>query len=241
MAGTAAHSDLWAVVPAAGGGTRMRADRPKQYLSLLGRPILSRTLERLGSYPRLRGMVVGIAGDDVYWPTLSEPIPRLLDTYVGGAERADTVLGGLKALAGYARPDDWVLVHDAARPCLRHADIDLLLAAIAGHADGGLLALPLSDTVKRVDHNGCVDETVPRNHLWRALTPQAFRLGPLTAALEQALRDGAVITDESSAMERAGARPRLVHGHADNIKITVPDDLALAELFLREQERERHL
>ena len=229
------------MVPAAGGGARMRADRPKQYLPVHGQPILSRTLERLGSYPRLRGMVVGIAADDVYWATLSDPVPRLLQTYVGGAERADTVLNGLKLLADYAKPDDWVLVHDAARPCVRHADIDLLLTAIAGHADGGLLALPVSDTVKRADHNGCIEETVPRAGLWRALTPQAFRLGALTAALEQALRNGVEITDEASAMERVGARPRLVHGQADNIKITVPGDLVLAELFLREQERERHL
>jgi len=227
------------VVPAAGGGSRMRADRPKQYLSLLGRPILSRTLDRLGSFPSLRGMVVGIAADDVYWPTLSGPIPKLLDTYVGGAERADTVLNGLRVLAVHARPDDWVLVHDAARPCVRHADIQALLMAIAGHADGGLLAQPICDTVKRADHNGCVEETVSRAGLWRAQTPQAFRLEALTAALEKAGRDGVAITDEASAMEYDGARPRLVHGHADNIKITVPGDLALAELYVREQEREQ--
>jgi 2-C-methyl-D-erythritol 4-phosphate cytidylyltransferase len=215
----------------------MRADRPKQYLPLHGRPILQRTLERLGSYPRLRGMLVGIAADDVYWPTLAGSIPRLLGTYPGGAERAHTVLNGLKALAEYAAADDWVLVHDAARPCVRHSDIDTLLAAIAGHADGGLLALPVSDTVKRADHNGHVEQTVPRAGLWRALTPQAFRLGSLTVALERALREGTEITDEASAMEHAGARPRLVHGHADNIKITVPEDLALADLYLREQER----
>lgn len=226
------------MVPAAGGGSRMRADRPKQYLSVHGRAILLHTLDRLGSYPRLRGMLVGIAADDIYWPTLPGPIPKLLDTYIGGAERADTVLRGLRALAVHARPDDWVLVHDAARPCLRHTDIDTLLADIAGHADGGLLALPISDTVKRADHNGCIEQTIPRAQLWRALTPQAFRLGALTMALEKAMRDHIDITDEASAMEYVGARPRLVHGHADNIKVTVPDDLALAELYLREQERE---
>jgi 2-C-methyl-D-erythritol 4-phosphate cytidylyltransferase len=216
----------------------MRAARPKQYLPLLGRAILQHTLERLGHYPRLRGLVVGIAADDAYWPTLAVEVPNLLTTYVGGAERAQTVLNGLRALETYAEPDDWVLVHDAARPCVRHADIDALLAAVAGHADGGLLALPLSDTVKQADHNGCVADTVPRAGLWRALTPQVFRLAALSAALESAMRAGVEITDEASAMEYNGARPRLVHGHADNIKITVPDDLALAELFLREQERE---
>ena len=216
----------------------MRAARPKQYLPLLGRAILQHTLERLGHYPRLRGMVVGIAADDAYWPTLATEIPNLLTTYVGGAERAQTVLNGLRVLETYAAPDDWVLVHDAARPCVRHADIDSLLAAVAGHADGGLLALPLSDTVKRADHNGCVEDTVARAGLWRALTPQVFRLAALSDALESAMRAGVEITDEASAMEYSGARPRLVHGHADNIKITEPEDLALAELFLREQERE---
>ncbi len=200
--------------------------------------MLLHTLERLGSYPRLRGLMVGIAADDVYWPTLATEIPNLLATYVGGAERAETVLNGLRALETYAAPDDWVLVHDAARPCVRHADIDCLLAAVAGHADGGILALPLSDTVKRADHNGCIEETVPRTGLWRALTPQVFRLAALRDALESALSAGVDITDEASAMEYHGARPRLVHGHADNIKITLPADLALAELFLREQERE---
>jgi 2-C-methyl-D-erythritol 4-phosphate cytidylyltransferase len=216
----------------------MGAARPKQYLPLLGRAILQHTLERIGRYPRLRGLVVGIAADDAYWPTLATEIPTLMTTYVGGAERAQTVLNGLRALETYAAPDDWVLVHDAARPCVRHADIDALLAAVTGHADGGLLALPLSDTVKRADHNGCVEDTVPRARLWRALTPQVFRLAALSDALETAMRAGAQITDEASAMEYSGARPRLVHGHADNIKITLPEDLVLAELFLREQERE---
>ena len=236
MAGTS-HPEVWAVVPAAGGGARMRADRPKQYLRLLGHSILERSLERLGSHPRVRGVLVGISTDDVYWPTLSGPFPRLLGTYPGGAERAETVLNGLTALADYAAADDWVLVHDAARPCLRHADIDTLLVAIAGHPDGGLLALPVNDTVKRADHNGCSVETVPRASLWRALTPQAFRYAALKSALEQALAAGVEITDEASAMELAGARPRLVRGHADNIKITVPEDLALAEIYLRAQER----
>jgi 2-C-methyl-D-erythritol 4-phosphate cytidylyltransferase len=216
----------------------MRAARPKQYLPLLGRAMLLHTLERLGRYPRLRGMVVGIAADDAFWPTLATEIPNLLTTYVGGAERAQTVLNGLRALQPYAAPNDWVLVHDAARPCVRHADIETLLLAIAGHADGGLLALPLSDTVKRADHNGCSQETVARNGLWRALTPQVFRLTALRDALESAIAEGVEITDEASAMEYSGARPRLVPGHADNIKITVPADLALAELFLREQARE---
>jgi 2-C-methyl-D-erythritol 4-phosphate cytidylyltransferase len=216
----------------------MGADRPKQYLQLRGRPILVRTLERLGSFPGLRGMLVGVAADDAYWPTLNLNMTTLLGTYIGGSERAITVLNGLRALAEYADSNDWVLVHDAARPCVRHADILALLAAVEGHRDGGLLAVPVSDTLKRADRAGCVEETVARAGLWRALTPQVFRLDALTQAIERALRDGVEVTDEASAMEHDGAHPRLVHGHADNIKITVPDDLALAEMFLQAQERE---
>ena len=226
------------MVPAAGGGSRLGADRPKQYVSLHGRPILLHTLDRLASYPRLRGILVGIAADDSYWPTLNTSTPRLIGTYVGGEQRAQTVLNGLQALARHAGPKDWVLVHDAARPCLRHADIDRLLASVDGHADGGLLAVPLSDTLKRADSTGSVSETVARTGLWRALTPQAFPIAALRDALDAALRAGREITDEASAMEYTGARPRLVPGHADNIKITLPGDLALAELYLREQENE---
>lgn len=226
------------MVPAAGGGARLGADRPKQYVSLRGRPILLHTLDRLASYPRLRGILVGVAPNDLYWPTLNLKIPKLLGTYVGGAQRAQTVLNGLQVLTQHAGPDDWVLVHDAARPCLRHADIDRLLAAVVGHAEGGLLALLVSDTLKRADQNGAVAETVTRTGLWRALTPQAFPIAALRAALDAALRAGIEITDEASAMEYTGARPRLVPGYADNIKITVPGDLALAELYLREQENE---
>lgn len=226
------------MVPAAGGGSRLGADRPKQYVSLRGRPILLHTLDRLASYPRLRGIMVGIAADDAYWPTLNTSMPKLIGTYVGGEQRAQTVLNGLQALARHAGPRDWVLVHDAARPCLRHNDIDRLLAAVDGHADGGLLALPLSDTLKRADSTGSVSETVARTGLWRALTPQAFPIAALRDALDAALRAGREITDEASAMEYTGARPRLVPGHADNIKITLPGDLALAELYLREQENE---
>lgn len=226
------------MVPAAGGGLRLGADRPKQYVALRGQPILLHTLDRLASYPRLRGILIGIAADDAYWPTLNVSTPKLIGTYVGGEQRAKTVLNGLQALARHAGPNDWVLVHDAARPCLRHSDIDRLLAAVDGHADGGLLALPLSDTLKRADHNGSVSETVIRTGLWRALTPQAFPIAALRTALDAALRAGIEITDEASAMEYTGARPRLVPGHADNIKITLPGDLALAELYLREQENE---
>ncbi len=219
----------------------MGTSTPKQYLLLRGRPVILHTLERLCHYPRLSGVMVGISSGDRYWQaheTEAERLPKFLGTYPGGETRAHTVLNGLKALAAHARDADWVLVHDAVRPCVRLADIDALFNTIETNGDGGLLALPVADTVKRADGSGRVAETVSREALWRALTPQMFRIGALKAALEKALARANEITDEAAAIEMAGGRPRLVAGHADNIKITLPGDLALAELFLKQQEKE---
>lgn len=229
------ETGYWALVPAAGIGARMGADRPKQYLPLLGRPLIAHALERLCTHPRLRGVMVGIADNDPYWPAVSVPFSRFLGTYTGGAERAVTVRNGLQALVAHARPDDWVLVHDAVRPCLRHSDIDALMDAAAACPDGGLLALPITDTIKRADREARVTETVVREGLWRALTPQMFRVAQLSDALDSALRAGVTITDEAAAIERAGGRPLLVPGQADNLKVTLPADLALAELYLKQQ------
>jgi 2-C-methyl-D-erythritol 4-phosphate cytidylyltransferase len=215
----------------------MGADRPKQYLPLCGRPILQCTLERLDSYGPLRGIFVGVSPDDSYWPTLP-PLPKVLGTFAGGQERAHTVLNGLKTLLPHAAPQDWVMVHDAVRPCVRHRDIDKLLSAVHGHPDGGLLGLPLADTVKRVDSLAQVVETVSRDGLWRALTPQLFPVARLRHALESAVRQGVTITDEAAAVEMDGGHPRMVAGHADNIKITLPADIALAEMVLKQQARE---
>lgn len=231
---------IWAVVPAAGSGTRMQAAVPKQYLPLSGRPILVRTLERLCAYPRLRGVLVGISASDAHWSKWAGECAALAHfhgSFPGGAQRAETVLNGLKALRE-AGDEDWVMVHDAVRPCVRHSDLDRLVEALVNEADGGLLALPVTDTVKRADPAGHVRETVPRAGLWRALTPQMFRLGRLRTALERALARGAEITDEAAAIEAAGGRPRVVEGRPDNIKITLPADLALAELYLSRQAAE---
>ncbi|MFQ5760812.1 MAG: 2-C-methyl-D-erythritol 4-phosphate cytidylyltransferase, partial [Acidiferrobacterales bacterium] len=218
---------------------RMQTSLPKQYMPLLGRPVMLHTLERLCAHPRVAGVLVGIAPDDRWWPTLAQDVsrlPKFLDTFVGGSERADTVNNGLKALVAHASPDDWVLVHDAARPCVRATDIDNLIEQVGGHADGGLLALPVADTVKRTDDGQIVSETLPRANLWRAQTPQLFPLARLSEALAQALAAGDVVTDEAAAVERVGGRPRVVAGHADNIKITVDEDMALAELFMKRQQ-----
>jgi 2-C-methyl-D-erythritol 4-phosphate cytidylyltransferase len=233
-------ANIWSIIPAAGAGTRMQSDVPKQYLPLLGRPVIVHALERLCDYSRVQGVLVGIAPGDRYWAGLTIGTPgKFLGIFEGGAVRAQTVLNGLAALSAYARPDDWVMVHDAVRPCLRRADLDRLATAAFGCADGALLAAAVADTIKRGDAQGRVQETVSRVGLWRALTPQMFPLGKLRDALKAALARNEDVTDDSVAMERIGARPVLVEGHPDNIKITHPSDLALAELFLKRQMDER--
>ena len=230
---------IWALVPAGGRGLRMQVPLPKQYLPLLGRPVILHTLERLCTHPRVRGVMVGVSDQDRHWQALIPMLanlPKFLGKYSGGETRAHTVLNGLKALSKHAKSEGWVLVHDAVRPCVRHADIDKLISTVANGQEGSLLALPVSDTVKRVDNEGRVIETVDRAGLWRAATPQMFRIGALTSALESALKQGSEITDEASAIEAAGGHPRVVACHADNIKVTLPEDLALAELYLKQQQ-----
>lgn len=217
---------FWAVIPAAGVGARMRADRPKQYLDLCGRSLLERTLDCFLDHPRLRGLAVSLAAEDPWWPTLACARDARILRAPGGRERADSVLGGLLLLGEQGATDgDWVLVHDAARPNLCREDLDRLLAELAQDPVGGLLGVPARDTLKRVGHDGRVSETVDRSQVWLAYTPQMFRLGALRDALSAGLAAGAAITDEASAMEWAGHAPRLVEGRADNIKVTTPEDL----------------
>ncbi|AGI23410.1 2-C-methyl-D-erythritol 4-phosphate cytidylyltransferase [Pseudomonas sp. ATCC 13867] len=217
---------FWAVIPAAGIGSRMRADRPKQYLDLAGRSILERTLDCFLGHPRLKGLVVCLAADDPWWPTSPSASNELIQRADGGRERADSVLNGLLRLTELgAGSDDWVLVHDAARPNLARADLDRLLGELEFDAVGGLLGVPARDTLKRVGADGRVVETIDRSVVWQAYTPQMFRLGALHRALADALVADAAITDEASAMEWAGYAPRMVEGRADNIKVTTPEDL----------------
>jgi len=223
----------WAVIPAAGVGARMQADRPKQYLPLLGKTVIEHTLQRLLLHPHISGVVVAISSDDGWWPEVKIEAGKPLWVAAGGDERCHSVLNALQTLSAQAADQDWVLVHDAARPCLRSADIDELIRRCEAHPVGGLLAVPVKDTLKRADAAQTVQETVDRDRLWHAQTPQMFRLGELRDALQQALDANALVTDEASAMERAGHAPLLVEGHADNIKITHPEDLALAELYLK--------
>jgi 2-C-methyl-D-erythritol 4-phosphate cytidylyltransferase len=233
------HSGVkfWAVVPAAGIGTRMGGEIPKQYLPLLGRPIIAHTLARLCNHPRISGVVVVLASGDRWWPEIPMKYSRPLLVAAGGAERRDSVLSGLDTLSERASDQDWVLVHDAVRPCLRDEDIDRLMNELGADEVGGLLAIPARDTMKRSGANNRVRETVSRESLWLAQTPQMFRLSALRDAIRLSVDEDRYVTDEAQAMELAGARPRLVQGHEDNIKITRREDLELAEMYLmRRQE-----
>jgi 2-C-methyl-D-erythritol 4-phosphate cytidylyltransferase len=223
-------SNYWAIVPAAGIGSRMSNSCPKQYLHLHGKAILQHTLERL-SLPNISGIIVPVAKDDSYWKTLT--LPQLVTRVNGGTERCYSVLNALQTLHQYANPHDWVLIHDAARPCVRQSDIKKLMTTLENHSVGGLLAVPVRDTMKRTQGGQEVIETVNRQGLWHALTPQMFRLETLYQALTNILNQGELVTDDAQAMEKMGYHPVLVEGHADNIKITHPQDLNLAELYLQ--------
>lgn len=223
---------FWAVIPAAGVGRRMAADRPKQYLRLAGRTVLEHTLDIFVRHPRITGLAVAIGAEDPFFRELPLRTDKPMLVVHGGEERCHSVLNALHALKGQAADDDWMLVHDAARPCLSIPDLDRLLETLEDDPVGGLLGVPVSDTLKRAGEDGCVKDTVDRAGLWRAFTPQMFRYLALTAAIESALSQGACVTDEASAMERAGHAPRLVEGSPANIKITSPADLRLAEFFL---------
>ncbi|WP_428603229.1 2-C-methyl-D-erythritol 4-phosphate cytidylyltransferase [Sedimenticola sp.] len=228
---------FWAIVPAAGVGRRMGSTLPKQYLTLHGGLVIDHALATLVAHPTIIRVIVAISALDEWWAETTHARHLRVQRVTGGKERADSVLNGLLALEQEADPMDWVLVHDAARPCLHPNDLNNLIAQLASHPIGGLLAAPLSDTVKRADDTGRVLETLPREQLWRAFTPQMFRYGALRQALQQARADNRCVTDEASAIELAGNVPQLVEGRSDNIKITRPEDLALAEFYLSQRDR----
>ncbi len=224
---------LWLVIPAAGSGQRMQSSRPKQYLSLRGNLILDLAISRVIDTIELAGSVVAISADDPWWGETQASKDDRVTCCTGGRERADSVLAGLQALESRAGDNDWVLVHDAARPCLHPDDLNRLVSRLADHEVGGLLAAPVTDTLKKTGSGTQdVQETVDRSQLWRALTPQMFRYGTLKSALQASLSAGRPVTDEASAVEQSGYFPCIVEGRPDNIKVTVPADLALADFVL---------
>jgi 2-C-methyl-D-erythritol 4-phosphate cytidylyltransferase len=225
--------NYWAVVPAAGVGKRMNADRPKQYLELAGMAVIEQTLSRLLQAEVFTAVAVSISAEDPYWPKLEISCHEKIITAPGGKERADSVLSGLQSISAKAHADDWVLVHDAARPCLTTGDIHKLIDTLNDDEVGGILALSSHDTLKQVDGNNIL-ATLDRRHIWRALTPQMFRYGMLKSALTATAGDPRV-TDEASALEIQGYTPKIVEGRPDNIKITRPEDLSLAQFYLEQQ------
>jgi len=228
------EAGLWCVVPAAGRSARVGGEIPKQYRPIGGKPMLMQTLTRLAMHPRIAGLMVVLAAKDTYWAGMGSLRGKPVRTATGGEERADSVLAGLRALREQVGDSQFVLVHDAARPCVRTDDISRLIE-LGVPAGGALLAAPMHDTLKRAGSDNRVVVTEPRDARWRALTPQLFRYGELVAALEAARSAGMAITDEAMAMERAGNRPLLVEGSGDNIKVTTPPDFALAEFLLQKE------
>lgn len=222
----------WAIIPAAGMSTRMKADKPKQYVMLAGQTILTRVVNLFSTHPAIEKVIVVLHAQDRWWSTLSFLHPEKILTVVGGKERVHSVFLGLSFLKDYAHSKDFILVHDAARPCLQSRDISRLIAALKNHDVGGLLGLPVVDTLKKVDAAESVEKTISREHLWQAQTPQCFRYGLLTTAIEKALSDDSIVTDESSAIEYTGVKPKMILGDVRNIKITFPDDIALAEKLI---------
>jgi len=225
------QSKHWVILPAAGIGARMQASRPKQYLTIHGQSVLEHTLECFTQDERFEGIFVGVSSEDTFWPEIAKRFcaTAKVGSYVGGTERSETVLNGLGHMKAQASRDDWIWVHDAARPCLEARDLNALFAALeAPGCPGVLLASPVADTIKRSDGGRVVTATVDRSNLWRALTPQVFRYGDLLDALVSAVENGCGVTDESAAMEAHGVQPELVIATGNNLKLTHPNDLELA-------------
>jgi 2-C-methyl-D-erythritol 4-phosphate cytidylyltransferase len=226
----------YVVIPAAGSGRRFSSSAPKQYAALGSSTVIEHALAPFEADPDCAGIVVALSADDSTWPQIAARRTRVIRTAQGGAERAHSVRNALLSLVSHARDDDWIMIHDAARPCLTASDIAVLKRELAAHPVGGLLAVPLADTLKRALEPGArvthVDDTIDRNGLWRAATPQVFRLGMLLRALDAALESQRLPTDEAQAIEWTGQRPCLVAGRADNIKVTTAEDLALAGAIL---------
>ena len=228
-------SRYFALIPAAGAGSRMGQSLPKQYLPILGRPLLHHSVAQLCAHPMVERVYAVLAPAD-RWFNEHDWNPfgaKLVALYAGGESRAETVRNGLQRMEGDVSDDDWILVHDAARPCVTAALLDRLISEIGADQTGGLLAVPLADTLKRADSNARVVATEPRAGLWQAQTPQMFRYGLLTRALQSV--ELAEITDEASAIERLGMQPLLIASDITNLKVTYPEDLALAELILEQQ------
>jgi 2-C-methyl-D-erythritol 4-phosphate cytidylyltransferase len=235
---TSATPRIWAIVPAAGSGRRMGQAQAKQYLSLSDKTLIEHTLTRLLAIDAISEIVVALSETDTNFEALPLAKHPKIQTTLGGRERSDSVLAALNSLQQKARSSDWVLVHDAARCCIRVAAINRLLDELSDDEVGGILGVPASDTLKSVSPHSRIQATVDRGSIWQAQTPQLFRYGLLRDALQQALGQNLAVTDEASAVELAGYQPKMVRGDYDNIKITHPEDRVIAAAILQQQEQE---
>lgn len=226
----------FALIPAAGVGARMGTRLPKQYMMLAGKPMLQYALDIFAASAAIAHTFVVVSPDDGYIDDVLAALPHLHGKVTvlrhGGASRQQSVLNGLHTIRAQLGDHDWVLVHDAARPLLDNIMLEQLISAVDGDKVGGLLALPIVDTLKR-SHTGRVQNTVSRDELWAAQTPQMFRYGLLTHALERAMIRSEAVTDDASAIEMLGMQPKLVAGNPRNFKVTLEHDIALAEIFLK--------
>lgn len=229
-------STVWVVIPAAGVGKRMQADRPKQYLPLCNKTVIEQTLSCFAEHQSIAGIVISLHPNDPYWDALDIDLPIAHFVVKGGKQRSDSVLNALRMMQNelQVNANSWVMVHDAARPCLLKSDLDkLITACFSCNTVGAILAKKASDTMKRATPDQTIATTEDRENLWHALTPQMFRLKQLSDALQFALEQGVAITDDASALEYSGELPLLIEASGSNIKITHPDDLALAEFLLK--------
>ncbi|KLN97964.1 2-C-methyl-D-erythritol 4-phosphate cytidylyltransferase [Moellerella wisconsensis] len=238
---TDSDTRIVALIPAAGIGSRMKTASPKQYLTVAGQTIIEHTLSALLLNPRISQIIIALSPEDELFSKLAVANNPRITTVIGGKQRADSVLAGLDALAAAENGENaWVLVHDAARPCLHQDDLNNIIQLVdIDNCCGGILASPVRDTMKRsMQNRSVIDHTVDRSALWHALTPQVFPLYLLRKCLNKALSEHAIITDEASALEYCGYQPTLVTGRADNLKVTQPEDLALAEFYLSRMNKE---
>ncbi len=234
---TAETPRYWAIVPAAGVGRRMNVDIPKQYLEIRGKTLMEHTVERLLNFPILGKIVVVLDKDDETCRHIELLNNDRILFAEGGEERYNSVLNGLAVLNQVAADHDWVMVHDVARPCVRKSDLEWLVESLRTHPVGGILGNPVRDTMKRTDSLGEITDTVDREQLWHALTPQMFRMKLLRNAMIRVVDENVSVTDEAGAIEYAGYKPLMVEGHPDNIKVTRGSDLALASLYIEQQSK----
>lgn len=228
------HENFWVIIPAAGKGLRMGASIPKQYLSIGEKTILEHTITKFANLALIQQIVVVIQSDDPCWQKLKHVQHQPIITAKGGQTRAQSVLNGLGALIDRAKPNDWVLVHDAVRPCIRYQMIEHLIESLANHEVGGLLGIPVVDTLKQTNAKSEVLQTISRDSIWCAQTPQMFRFQLLFTALRHAMENKINITDEASAIEAMGKTPKIITGDSRNIKITNSTDLSFAKQYLEE-------